>query len=222
MHSTEKKKPSPPFDELNRLARKYTRRIEEAEDLVQDLLVEAVRKEKDFTEDQFMAWAHGVLRNRAAFIARTEGRRRKREKAVQEKSDDPDQYRPRFPESFTGSLSPALRITARLINCGLNQIEIEYLLGISNQTLRQRFSQLRKEWTTFLKVNNSGTEYSKERVPDPFDIGLLRRSLRKSFHGNSEKMIGSFDPDGHLFIVRSGSSHKKGSGGNSNIEEDNI
>lgn len=196
--------------------------MEEADDLVQDLLLEAVRKEKDFTADHFLAWAHGVLRNRAAFIARTEGRRRKREKAVQEKRDDQDQFLPAFPKLFIGSLSPALRITARLINCGLNQEEIEYLLGISNQTLRQRFSQLRKEWTFFLEVTGSGPEYSKETDHDPFDIGLLRRSLRKSFHGNPEKMIGTFDPDGHLFIVRSGSSHKKSAGGNSKTEEDKV
>ncbi|MEX1268749.1 MAG: sigma-70 family RNA polymerase sigma factor [Balneolaceae bacterium] len=221
MHPTEKKKPAPPFDELNRLARKYTRRMEEADDLVQDLLAEAVRKEKDFTADHFMAWAHGVLRNRAAFIARTEGRRRKREKAIQER-DDPDQYRPAFPESFIESLSPSLRITARFINCGLNQKEIEYLLGISNQTLRQRFTALRKKWRAFPEATGSGPEYRKEPVHDPFDIGLLRRSLRKSFHGNPEKMIGTFDPDGHLFIVRSDSSHKKNSGGNSNTEEDKV
>lgn len=222
MHPTEKKKNSPPFEELNQLARKYTRRIEETDDLVQDLLLEAVRQEKDFTADHFMAWAHGVLRNRAAFIVRTEERRRKREKAVQEKRDDPDQYRPAFPESFTGNLSPSLQITARLINCGLNQKEIEYLLGISSQTLRQRFTALRKKWTVFLEATGSGPEYSKEPVRDPFDIGLLRRSLKKSFHGNPDKMIGSFDPDGHLFIVRSDSSHKKSPGGNSKTKEDNI
>lgn len=222
MYPTEKKNTPPPFDELNSLARKYSRRKEEADDLVQDLLLEAVRKEKDFTEGHFLPWAHGFLKNRAAFIARTEGRRRKREKTVQQKKDDQEQYRPAFPESFIGRLSPSLRITARLINCGLNQKEIEYLLGIVNQTLRQRFSQLRKQWTVYLEVTGSGPEYSSASVHDPFDIGLLRRSLRNSFHGNPEKMVGTFDPDGHLFIVRSDSSHKKKAGGNSNTEGDHI
>ena len=222
MYSTEKKKTSLPFDELNRIARKYTRRMEEADDLVQDLLLEAVRQEKDFTEDQFMAWAHGVLRNRAAFIARTEARRKKREKAVQAKMENPEHHRPAVPHPFIGSLSPSLQITARLLNCGLNQKEMEYLLGISNQTLRQRFSQLRKKWSIFLKETGYGPEYGNEPVHDPFDIGLLRRSLRKSFHGNPEKMVGTFDPDGHLFIVRSDSSHKKNSGGNSSTEEGNM
>ena len=166
MYSTEKKITSPPFDELNRLARKYTRRMEETDDLVQDLLLEAVRLEKDFTEDQFMAWAHGVLRNRAAFIGRTEARRKKREKAVQAKMENPEHHRPAFPHPFIGSLSPSLQITARLLNCGLNQKEMEYLLGISNQTLRQRFSQLRKKWSIFLKETGSGPEYgSNEPVP---------------------------------------------------------
>ena len=69
----------PPIDDMYRVAKQYSRRPEEVDDLVQDLLLEAVITGKDFSDKCFMAWGRGFLRNRAAFIARTEARRRKRE-----------------------------------------------------------------------------------------------------------------------------------------------
>lgn len=211
--------PSPPFEELNRLARKYSRREEEADDLVQDLLVEAVHRERDFTADGFMPWAHGFLRNRAAFVARTEGRRRKREKAVREKRTDTVLRRTQFPETFVETLPPSLRNTARLINCGLNRNEIAYLLDVKDAALRQRFTALRRKWQAYLDTGGSGPEFRDEST-SPFDNGLLRRSLRNSFHGSPYKAIGSFDPDGHLFVIRTNSPHKKDTGGNNRTEQE--
>jgi len=79
----------PPIDEMYRIARQYSRRPEEVDDLVQDLLLEAVITGKDFLDAHFMAWGRGFLRNRAAFIARTEARRRKREERIHERGTSP-------------------------------------------------------------------------------------------------------------------------------------
>ena len=102
----------PPIDELYRIAKQYSRRQEEADDLVQDLLLEAVSTGKDFSDTRFLDWGRGFLRNRAAFIARTEGRRRKREGHFH--PPDPVGAPLQLPESFIISLRPTLRIVARL------------------------------------------------------------------------------------------------------------
>lgn len=204
----------PPLAALRQLAGKYSRRPDEADDLVQDLLLESVRTSRDISDQSFMPWAHGFLRKQAAFVARTEGRRREREKKVTTtESTSAHSIRLQFPEVFIDGLSPALRKTARLINCGLNKEEMIYLLDISDASLRQRFTALRKEWQRHLDNGGISAGYADES-DSPLDNGLLRRSLRNAFRGNSDKVIGSFDPDGHLLIFRQKSAHKKKSGGN--------
>lgn len=204
----------PPVRELYDIAKQYSRRADEADDLVQDLLLEAVRTGKDYTEPEFIGWGRGFLRNRAAFVARTEGRRRKREKVYQERDFDTILSRIQFPEVFITSLRPSLRIVARLMNCGLNRAEIKYLLDITDSALRQRLTSLRRGWASHHKSGKEGPEYSKQ-VNSPFDNGLIRRALKNLLRDSGEKVIGSCDPDGHLFTIRFTSAHKTGSGGNS-------
>lgn len=206
-----------PIEELHKIARKYSRRSDEVDDLVQDLFLEAIRTERDISDEKFLPWAHGFLRNRAAFIARTEGRRRNREKAIKEQSENQNNIRLQFPENFYDQLSPALEKTARLINCGLTKKEIGYLLSITDTALRQRFTGLRKEWKCYLETNETAPEIMNE-LESSLNIGLLRRSLKKSFRKDSEKTIGSFDPDGNLLIFHVKSAHKKEIGGNNRNE----
>lgn len=206
------------MDELLRLAGKYSRRAREAEDLVQDLLLETVQTKRKISDENYMAWAHGFLRNRAAFIARTEGRRRNREKRSQIIEDSQSCERIQFPAAFLEELSPALRRTARLINCALNKKEIMYLLNISDAAFRQRLTALRKQWDLYVEENEVSPEIKTESESS-LNIGLLRRSLRNSFHGDSAKIIGSFDPDGNLLVFRSKSAHKTEVSGNNENEE---
>lgn len=209
----------PPMEELLKIARKYSRRRDEVEDLVQDLLLETVRTKRNISDVNFMPWAHGFLRNRAVFIARTEGRRRHREeKAAGEQMNRQNVKRLQFPETFIDRLSPALQKTARLMNCGLSKQEICYLLDVTDTAIRQRFTGLRKEWEDYLETSNTGPDIRHES-DSPLEIGLLRRSLRTSFHGDSDKVIGSFDPDGNLLVFRTKSTHKKESGGNNRSEQ---
>lgn len=211
----------PLIDNLQKIAGKYSRRKAESEDLVQDLFLETVRTKRNITDENYLAWANGFLRNRAAFIARTEGRRRKREESVQNLYEAENYKRLQFPEKFLDQLSPALQKTARLLNCGLTKKEIRYLLEVSDVSLRQRFTVLRKKWKKYVESDPDSGE-NLEKFDTPLNIGLLRRALQKSLkeRGESAKVIGSFDPDGNLFVFRSVSAHKKGISGNYKHEEE--
>lgn len=214
-----KSHPDPPMEELQRIARKYSRRPDEAEDLVQDLLLETVRTKRNISDKNFKPWAHGFLRNRAAFIARTEGRRRNREEKVADEQENHQKIkRLQFPEAFIDRLSPALQKAARLMNCGLSKKEICYLLDVTDTALRQRFTALRKEWKYYLGTIGTGPDIRNESE-SPLQIGLLRRSLRNSIHGDSDKVIGSFDPDGNLLVFRTKPAHKRESDGNNRSEQ---
>lgn len=215
----------PPIEEMYQIAKQYSRRPEEVDDLVQDLLLEAVRTGKDFLDTRFMAWGRGFLRNHAAFIARTEGRRRKREEGYQ--GDDPNRTDTdigRLPENFIVPLRPSLRILARLINGGLSKKEILYLLDIPDTALRQRLTALRREWKTYATVGfeSEGPEILTHTLPS----GLMRQSLLQTFkHANDIKqqlfgrVIGSHDPDGHLFRIYSSPAHKKEFPGNNDHDK---
>lgn len=210
----------PPIEEMYRIAKRYSRRQEEVDDLVQDLLLEAVSTGKDFSDARFMAWGRGFLRNRAAFIARTEGRRRKREEMFHGNDQNCyDPYISLLPEGFVAGLRQPLRILARLINCGLNRREILYLLNIAETALRQRLMVLRREWKIY-----SASKQNREHLNDPIHAlsnGLIRRSLTQTLRNSADhkqhitdRIIGSHDPDGHLFIISSPHAHKKNLPGN--------
>lgn len=216
----------PPIEEMYRIAKQYSRRQEEADDLVQDLLLEAVRTGKDFSDARFMAWSRGFLRNRAAFIARTEGRRRKREELFHNHDESPGYANIQLPESFIVRLRPSLLIVARLVNCGLNRKEILYLLNIADTALRQRLTALRREWRIYFDTSKQYPEHPDEPAPT-LPSGLIRQSLIQAFRnardrkGNiPSRIIGSHDPDGHLFTIRSFPAHKTDTAGNSSGDKE--
>lgn len=217
--------PQPPIEEMYQIAKQFSRRQEEVDDLVQDLLLEAVRIGKDFSDAHFMAWGRGFLHNHAAFIARTEGRRKKREEIYQD--NDHNFYNTdirQLPERFIAPLCQSRRILARLINCSLNRKEILYLLNISDTALRQRLTALRKEWKTY-DASGRHSEHSDAPV-HALPNGLMRQSLLQTFKNSANRkqqainrVIGSHDLDGHLFIISASSAHKKGSSGNNDTDK---
>lgn len=208
----------PPIEEMYRIARQYSRREEEADDLVQDLLLEAVSTGRDFADIRFMAWGRGFLRNRAAFVARTEGRRRKREAQFDPHAEDSGIRVRQLPERFITTLRPSLQLVARLVNCGLDRKEIRYVLNIADTALRQRMTALRQAWRAYLVASGQQPEYAEESSR-MLPSGLIRRSLTGMFkqtaarHTNTP-IIGSHDPDGHLFTIRSIPAHKTDPHGN--------
>ena len=70
------------FADLHALARRATRRPDEAHDLVQAALLAALESGRtDLSAPDTRRWLAGVIHNRAAFDARTSARRRRRETA---------------------------------------------------------------------------------------------------------------------------------------------
>jgi DNA-directed RNA polymerase specialized sigma24 family protein len=188
------------FADLHAQARRLARRPEEADDLLQSALLAALESGRtDLASPETRRWLSGVIRNRAAFDARTSARRRRRDSAWSEDI---------VPRSEGGSsrlrgetagavatlpnLSPALRLTALLALSGHTRQEIGWLLNLSDTALRQRISQLKRalDQTPAPGADPTG----------PFAFGRIRRALLGPAR-REHAFLASHDPDGHLFVV---------------------
>src|SRR5690554_3502641 len=67
------------YASLRRTALRATRRPDEADDLVQDALLEAVRAGRTEFGPADLRWLAGIVRNKARFVARSAARRSRRE-----------------------------------------------------------------------------------------------------------------------------------------------
>jgi RNA polymerase sigma-70 factor (ECF subfamily) len=180
------------LQDLHALARRVSRRADEAEDLLQDALLIALESGRtNLTSPETHRWLTGVIRNRAAFDARTSARRRKRETGwseAQPAATSPSSV----PTPELAHLSPALRVTALLALSGHTRQEIGWLLNLSDAALRQRISQLKRALDTapMPDADPSG----------PLAFGRIRRALLGPTR-RPDAILASHDPDGHLFVV---------------------
>ncbi len=213
---TSSQNPSP-VAALYKYAKRYARRQDEIEDVIQDMFLAAIQSGKEIQGDKFILWGKGFIRNHSAFVARSEWRRRMREEKFGT-IEHHSALEVRVPEKFVIQLIPSLRVLCRLINSGLNRQEIMYALDIPDTALRQRLTSLRKKWNAFLIENSLEIE-----IKDPIHLletGLLRQSLVKSIQQHLQqldeevKILGSHDLDGNLLIFSGKPAHKKGGGGN--------
>lgn len=180
---------------LRRCARRHSRVEYEADDLVQDVLLQAVAGGRRITDPGFAAWAKGAIRNHARFVARTAARRRARETAWEMPDREPEAS-PRFSSVFVAALPPAQRIVALLVNLGLDRAEITHLLGLSDMAFRQRLSGLRKTFDT------TGGEAEFE-LPAMARDGAARRSLKLALRLHAARVFAIRDPDGNpIFFSR--------------------
>jgi RNA polymerase sigma-70 factor (ECF subfamily) len=162
----------------------------EADDLVQEILISAIEKQRDWNDSSFLPWARGAIRNRARFVARTAARRHRRDHRYSvEHRSDPERI-PILPEAFIGRLPPSRRVVARLINLGMNRNEIAYLLRLSDAALRKRISSVRQAFAIFTG------EAEDERPDPPRADGLARRALKASLPSHARPVFGIRDPDG--------------------------
>jgi RNA polymerase sigma-70 factor (ECF subfamily) len=167
---------------------------------VQDTFIAALESGRDCECPQFLSWAAAVLTRRALFLARTAGRRRRRETAfaLESAQADFDAREPRLPSDFIDALPRSLRTIGLLVNAGLGRAEIVSVLGISELALRQRISGLRKAWSRA----GAQVEFSvppRSRPP----CGLLRRSLKRTLARLPIQRFAVVDPDGHgIFLGR--------------------
>lgn len=179
------------FADLHAQARRHARRPEEADDLLQSALLAALESGRtDLAAPETRRWLSGVIRNRAAFDARTSARRRRRESAWTDAQAPPEGERGNA--VAVDGLPPSLRLTALLALSGHTRQEIGWLLNLSDTALRQRISQLKRA------LDSVG-------APDAAPSGQLAFGrIRRALLGPARRenaFLASHDPDGHLFVV---------------------
>lgn len=180
------------FADLHALARRVSRRAEEADDLVQEALLTALEAGRtNLSSPETRRWLAGVIRNRAAFDARTSARRRRRETGWSE-AQPAAASRSETTAPELAHLSPGLRVTALLALSGHTRQEIGWLLNLSDTALRQRISQLKRA------LDAAPTPDADPSGPLAF--GRIRRALLGPTR-RPDAILASHDPDGHLFVV---------------------
>lgn len=195
------------YREILQMARRFARSADEARDLAQDALLIALdRGFDDWSSPARRPWLHGVLRKRAAFIARSDQRRRRRELLPGDITGSTGSNWSWQP-SFLDSLSPALRVLATLASAELCAAEIRWLLELSDTALRSRLSGLRGA------VRAEPEPPTRPATDTGVALGMRRAQLLASLKRRRGRVIATHDPDGHaIFFVAL--PHKKGPGGN--------
>ena len=187
---------SRPYADLLRHARRASRRADEAEDLLQSVLVAAVEAGRtDLSKPENRRWLEGAIRHRAAFDARSAMRRRRREQPFAVTSCEPAD-RQALPLRFIDTLPAGLRTTALLALTGHTRREIAWLQRLADTALRQRISEIRRRWRAF----DGGTIEDLPGLSGPLAFGRIRRSLLEAARQQGA-LLASHDPDGHLFVI---------------------
>jgi len=179
-----------------RYARRVSKRPDEAEDLLQTVLLAAVEAGRlDLTSVDNRRWVMGALRRRAAFDARSALRRRRRDVHGVRECDAPVATE-QLPTAFVETLPPSLKTTAWLALTGHTRAEAICLLGISNSAFRQRIAEIRRRWR---RAGGSAlTDFHGLHAALPY--GRVRRALLTPVKRGGGRFA-SHDPDGHLFVV---------------------
>jgi RNA polymerase sigma-70 factor (ECF subfamily) len=186
------------YRDLLRYARKVSRRADEAEDLLQDILLAAVKAGRaDMTLAANRRWLTGAMRKHAMFQARCAVRRRSREAAVVDVGSAQGEDEGCVGR-FVQTLPPGLRTTALLALAGQTKPEIAWLLRLSDATLRQRIAQIRKRW----RAAGMGDGVELSGLGGTLAFGRIRQGLLPATR-QSDVVLASHDPDGHLFVVSS-------------------
>jgi DNA-directed RNA polymerase specialized sigma24 family protein len=188
------------YNELLRLARRHSRRADEAEDLVQDALLAAVAAGRDVDATSSRPWLAGVIRNRAAFAARGALRRTRRETQWQFAVPVMDAAAPAVSvDEVLRDLPPSLKSVAALAFTGHSRREIAYLLRLNDTALRQRLTGLKRQ----LAARGIELPAATPGLVHDLNYGRIRDALMaKLVHEGG--LFASHDPDGHLFVIRSG------------------
>lgn len=184
--------------ELLRFARRVSKRVDEAEDLLQTVLLAAVEAGRaDMSCADNRRWLNGALRKRALFEARSAVRRRNREASVSW-MDEFQSGDAILVTDFARSLPQRLRTTALLALTGHTKAEISWLLNISDTALRQRIVQIKRRW----RDAGGGCVTGFPGLNGTLAFGRIRRALLQIAR-QKDVVFASHDPDGNLFMVAS-------------------
>ena len=184
------------YDDLLLIARRYSRRPDEAEDVLQDALLAAVSAGRaDLAALNNRRWLAGVIRNRATMVARSAARRRHRESRWQREQPSAEPGQSVDAGEVLRELPPALKAVAALALSGHSRREIAYLLRLEDTALRRRIVALKRRLSARgipMPATTPGLrlELSYGRIRD----ALLPMLVRKG------GLFASHDPDGHLFV----------------------
>lgn len=195
---------------LRNAARRASRVAEEADDLLQDALLELVRAGRhDLENPENLAWLHGVLKNLGAMTARSAARRRIRDDLWS--GQHPLEELPTWwsedheLESMLEALPLSLRRVAQLALSGHDRQEIAWLLGLRDEALRQRISVLRRRLSGLDRdvvgfALDAGRVAPKDGCATPrWTMDLLRRALLPV--ARFSRGAGVSDSDGHLMVL---------------------
>lgn len=192
------------YSELLRAARRWTKTPEEARDLVQTAVAEALtRGFADWDAVDRQSWLHGVIRRRAAFDARTAARRRRRERDWQLDSDRSARQAWAWAPQFLSTLTPSIRSLALLIQAGLDAEETRSLLRLTSEAFRQRSRGLRRAFAAAVEPVVAA------EAPEGPGLGPRRPDVLRALRRRPLWAVASHDPDGHpLIFVASGSRNR--------------
>lgn len=182
------------YRDLVRTARRCTRSADEARDLAQDaLLVALARGIDDWASPSRRPWLRGVVRKRAAFLARGEVRRRRREELAGRAGPAAGTWT--WQPRFLASLPRSLRVVAALISADLSAAEIRWLLGLSDTAWRKRLSELRRA------VRAEPERPTLARAEPAASFGSHRPRLLASLRRHGGRTLATHDPDGHSLLL---------------------
>jgi RNA polymerase sigma-70 factor (ECF subfamily) len=199
------------YRDILQTARRFARSGEEASDLVQDALTIAItRGFQDWPSPERRAWLCGVVRKRAAFLARGQVRQRRREALFEAVGEGPGTWA--WQPQFLATLPRSLRVVASLASADLCAAEIRWLLGLSATALRKRLSALRSA------VRAEAEPPTQPAAEPQLSFGAHRAQLIAVLRRHPGAVVATHDPDGHPILFRI-NAHKAPSLGNSQAKE---
>ncbi|MEM1056618.1 MAG: sigma factor [Bacteroidota bacterium] len=188
------------------VARRHSRVASEAEDLLHDaLIIAAAASRLDLDDESNRRWLTGVIRNQAAFRARSAVRRRQREAATtpDDRQEPTDTLADANAAFHIDGMPPSARRVLVLALHGLRRDEICAVLGISGTAFRQRLVTVRRRLGALpesVQREALALAYARRQSrADDLALGLIRRALLA--RTQVAPGIGTHDPDGHLLVI---------------------
>lgn len=169
-----------------------------AEDVVQESYLAAFEIGRvDFEAAETRQWLVGTVRNKARMALRSAVRRQRRETLWSSECTVIQEQDQAEIVAWLSRLTPALKAVAVLALSGHSRREIQYLLGLTDPTLRQRIVALKQQ----AKQNAITTPTDLPGLLPGLAYGRIRQALlSKLFYRGGA--LASHDPDGHLFMIR--------------------